>query len=157
MRTPGEYPLDVLAGNPALANLTHLLFHPHHEEGRGSFLPLEQVQRLLASKHLQRLTHLQLRLSSMGDEGCKALVQSGILKRLRWLDLCHGCITDQGAHILAACSDLKNLQHLDLCRNGLTAAGVAVLRETGVPVRADHQQTESELADEQYLREGDFE
>jgi hypothetical protein len=152
-----EYPLDVLASNPALSNLTHLLFHPHHEERGTSFLPLEEVQALLASKHLRRLTHLQLRLSSMGDEGCAALVQSGTLKRLRWLDLRHGCITDEGARTLAACPDLKNLQHLDLCRNGLTAAGVAALSATGVPLRADHQQTEAELAEEQYLREGDFE
>jgi hypothetical protein len=153
-----EYPLDVLAANPALANLTHLLFHPHHEEfGGRSFLPLEQVRILLASKHLPRLTHLQLRLSSMGDEGCEAIVTTGILKRLRWLDLRHGCITDEGARILAAGPDLTNLEYLDLCRNGLTETGIAILWETGVRLRADYQQTEAELAEEQYLREGDFE
>ena len=69
----------------------------------------------------------------------------------------HGCITDEGARILAACPDLKNLQHLDLCRNGLTAAGIAALSATGVALRAEYQQTEAELADEQYLREGDSE
>src|SRR5262249_48308373 len=31
-----EYALDVLAANPALANLTHLLFHPHCAEGLGA-------------------------------------------------------------------------------------------------------------------------
>ena len=123
-----EYPLDVLADNSALANLTHLLFHPHHEEwGGSSFLPLEQVRALLTSKYLPRLTHLQLRLSSMGDEGCDALASSGILKRLRWLDLRHGCITDRGAHVLAACPDLKHLEYLDLCRNGLTESGITAL------------------------------
>ena len=42
-----EYPLDVLAKNPALGNLTHLLFHPHQEEyGGTTFLPMDQVARL---------------------------------------------------------------------------------------------------------------
>ena len=54
----------------ALANLTHLLFHPHHEETGRSFLPLEQVRALLTSKCLTSLTHLQLRLSDLGDDGC---------------------------------------------------------------------------------------
>lgn len=73
-----EYPLDVLAGNRALGNLTHLLFHPHTREYGGStFLPLEEVQHVLKSKHLRTLTHLQLRLSDMGDEGCAAIVKSG--------------------------------------------------------------------------------
>lgn len=156
-RTNPNYPLAKLAKNRALTNLTHLLLHPHHEEGAGSFLPLRQVRALLASKHLGRLTHLQLRLSDMGDEGCQAFVESGILKRLLWLDLRHGCITDAGARILAECPDLRHLRHLDLCRNGLTAEGVALLRATGVALRADYQQTAAELADEQYLREGDFE
>src|SRR5262249_38075664 len=34
-RANPEYPLATLAANPALANLTHLLFHPHHEEYPG--------------------------------------------------------------------------------------------------------------------------
>jgi uncharacterized protein (TIGR02996 family) len=153
-----EYPLDVLAANPALGNLTHLLLHPHAREYPGvSFLPLEPVRLLLSSKHLPRLTHLQLRLSSMGDDGCEALVGSGILKRLRWLDLRHGCITDLGANLLAACPDLVNLRHLDLCRNALTEEGIGELFATGVPVRADHQQSEEQLSEEQYLNEGDSE
>jgi uncharacterized protein (TIGR02996 family) len=156
-RSYPAYPLDVLAENLALANLTHLLFHPHHEEGRGSFLPLDEVTSLLNSKHLKRLTHLQLRLSDMGDAGCRAFVDSGILKQLRWLDLRHGCITDEGARLLAACPELKNLEHLDLSRNALTEDGIAALGATGVPLRADRQQTAAELAEEQYLREGDFE
>src|SRR5437660_1329785 len=83
-----EYPLDVLAANPALASLTHLLFHPHHPErysqyrqgGQRSFLPLDQVRALVHSPHLPRLTHLQLRLSNMGDEGIGVLIGSGILR-----------------------------------------------------------------------------
>ncbi len=154
-----EYPLDALAANPALGNLTHLMFHPHYIEGRGdaSYLPLDQVRAVLRSPHLPNLTHLQLRLSNMGDDGCRELVESGALRRLRWLDVRHGRVTDAGARVLAACPDLRHLEHLDLSRNGLTAAGVAALRATGVSLRADYQQTPEELAEHQYLREGDFE
>jgi uncharacterized protein (TIGR02996 family) len=161
-QNPGEYawPLDVLANNPTFAGLTHLLFHPHQDRAYDpgmSYLPLEQIRHLLRSPHLTKLTHLQLRLSTMGDAGCEELVSSGALKRLRWLDLRHGCITDAGAAILANCADTKNLEYLDLCRNGLTEAGIAQLRAAGINVRADHQQSSEELEDYQYLREGDFE
>jgi uncharacterized protein (TIGR02996 family) len=159
-----EYPLHTLAANPWLTHLTHLLFHPHHEERwrnnaghYSSFLPLEQVRALFQSPHLRALTHLQLRLSNMGDGGCRALVDSGLLGRLKWLDLRHGCISDEGARILAGCPDLRRLEHLDLSRNGLTDEGIAALRATGVPVWADRQQTPEELAEEAYLYEGDFE
>ncbi|MGE3804078.1 MAG: WGR domain-containing protein [Gemmataceae bacterium] len=161
-----EYPLTTLARNPAFQNLTQLLFHPHHEEyyhdpeggdRLGCFLPLAQVQAILRSKHLKKLTHLQLRLSNMGDAGCQEIVASGILKQLKVLDLRHGCISDAGADILAACPDLKHLDHLDLCRNGLTAKGIRKLKATGVSLAATHQQTPDELAEEQYLRDGDSE
>jgi uncharacterized protein (TIGR02996 family) len=161
-----EYPLDVLATNPALANLTHLLFHPHQEEchpdhygtgRRPSFLPLTQVRALLHSPHLQKLTHLQLRLSNMGNEGCVEFVRSGRLQRLKWLDLRHGCIRDKGAGVLATCPDLRRLEHLDLSHNALTQKGIAALWATGVNLRADNQQTAAELAEEAYLFEGDGE
>jgi hypothetical protein len=160
------YPLDVLSRNPALSNLTHLLFHPHHEEWHPdrigqprlpSFLPLDQVKTVLRSKHLTSLTRLQIRLSNMGDEGCREIVESGILKRLKWLDLRHGCISDEGARILAECPDAKHLEHLDLSRNAATAAGLKLLRRAGVPARAERPLTEEELAEEAYLFEGDSE
>jgi uncharacterized protein (TIGR02996 family) len=159
---PGyEYPLDVLAKNRALGNLTHLLFHPHQEESYmdplPSFLPLNQVRMVLRSKHLKSLTHLQLRLSDVGDEGVREIVSSGILNRLKWLDLRHGCITDEGARLFAACPDAKNLEHLDLSRNAVSAAGLGVLRKAGVKAVANNPLTERELAEQQYLREGDFE
>jgi uncharacterized protein (TIGR02996 family) len=145
-----EYPLDVLASNPALAHLTHLLFHPHMPEyhpetydeeqrtGRHpSFLPLGQVRALVRSPHLKSLTHLQLRLSNMGDAGVREVIDSGILARLKWLDLRHGCITDEGARLLADCPDARRLEHLDLSRNAVSAEGLALLRQAGVPARAD--------------------
>jgi hypothetical protein len=159
------YPLGVLAANPALTNLTHLLFHPHHPErythyrrgGQRSFLPLELVRALVRSPLLPRLTHLQLRLSDMGDAGVRLLIDSGILKRLRWLDLRHGAVTDEGARLLAACPDAARLEHLDLSRNAVGPDGLAALRAAGVPARAEAPLTAVEVAEEAYLHEGDSE
>jgi uncharacterized protein (TIGR02996 family) len=157
------YQLDVLAANPALANLTHLLFHPHWaEEGDGaggdvSFIPLDQVRALVRSPHLKSLTHLQLRLSDMGDEGVREIIASGILKRLKWLDLRHGCITDEGAKLFASCPDSKNLERLDLSRNAVSASGLSLLRTARVNAVANKPLTEEELDRRDYLREGDFE
>ena len=158
-----EYPLDVLAANPALGELTHLLFHPHgveagdDEDGPPSFLPLDQVRALVRSPHLGKLTHLQLRLSSLGDEGVRLLIDSGMLRRLKWLDLRHGRVSDEGARLLAACPDLPHLEHLDLSRNAVTAVGLTLLQATGISVRADRPLTGSEQQNEQYLYEGDGE
>jgi uncharacterized protein (TIGR02996 family) len=153
-----EHPLATLAGNASLGRLTHLLLHPHAFMGfdgdQGSSLPLEQVRALVQSPHLNSLTHLQLRLSNMGDEGCRALVASGILKRLKVLDLRHGCITDEGARALAACPDLKNLELLDVGRNWLTQAGTRALEAVGIKVQANAQSAEG---DEEWLSEGDWE
>jgi hypothetical protein len=99
----------------------------------------------------------------MGDEGCREIVDSGILKRVKMLDLRHGAITDEGARTLADCPDLRNLEWLDLDRNGLSAAGVARMKQLGIPLRIDSQQTHAELHPTaeyhhpQYLYEGEFE
>ncbi|MBY0459783.1 MAG: TIGR02996 domain-containing protein [Gemmataceae bacterium] len=157
-----EYPLDVLAANLAFANLTHLLFHPHqseegYEDTAQSYLPLDQVRALVNSPHLTKLTHLQLRLSDMGDAGVGAIVASGILKRLKWLDLRHGCITDDGARLFAAHPDARNLDRLDLSYNGVTAAGLKALRDAGVNAVANHPLTQDQLDSREYLTHGDFE
>jgi uncharacterized protein (TIGR02996 family) len=158
------YPLAVLAANRALGKLTHLQFHPHCREGRRtpggelpSFLPLSQVRTLLNSEHLQSLTHLQLRLSTMGDEGCREIVRCGILKRLKVLDLRHGCVTDDGARVLAECADTARLEHLDLSRNAVSPAGLNLLLRAGVRAVANEPLTDQELEEGEYLREGDFE
>jgi uncharacterized protein (TIGR02996 family) len=156
------YPLDALANNPALANLTRLEFHPHQsEEGyhgtEVSYLPLGQVRHLFHSPHLKSLTHLQIRLSDMGDDGIREIIASGILKRLKWLDLRHGAVTDEAAALLAACPDAKNLDRIDLSRNAVSATGLAALRQAGVNAVANQPMTLTELERRDYLREGDFE
>src|SRR5262249_17369086 len=117
-------------------------------------------QELVRSPHLLRLAHLQIRLSDMGDDGIRLLIDSGMLRRLRWLDLRHGAVTDDGARLLADSPDFVRLEHLDLSRNAVTAAGLAVLRARAAPgatIRAEAPLTAAELADQAYLREGDFE
>lgn len=151
-----EIPLDVLAANPALGNLTHLHLHPHFTD-EDSFIPLSRIAPLLHSPHLKKLTHLQLRLSDMGDAGAREIVKSGILKRLKVLDLRHGEITDEGARMFADCPDTKRLEKLDLSRNGVTAAGLAVLRAAGINAVAERPLTKNELEGREYLHEGDFE
>jgi uncharacterized protein (TIGR02996 family) len=156
-----HYPLEVLARNAALSNLTHLLLHPHAYDldVDAPYITAQGMRALSRSPHLTHLTHLQLRLTDIGDPGCEEFVRSGILKRLKVLDLRHGCITDEGARILAASPDQRHLERLDLSRNQLTDEGIQVLKATGVTVRAEAQQTEQERRDEpeMYLYDGDIE
>jgi uncharacterized protein (TIGR02996 family) len=154
----GEYeiPLDALANNPALGNLTYLSLHPHFAFDR-SFIPLGRVAPIFRSKHLKKLTHLQLRLSDMGDDGIREIIASGILKQLKWLDLRHGCVTDGGARLLAACPDAKRLERIDLSRNAVSTAGLNALRKAKVNAVANNPLTQAELDSREYLREGDFE
>jgi hypothetical protein len=133
-----EYPLRLLADNPALGCLTHLLIHPGRAEDDAD-VRLEHIQALAASPYLRRLTHLQLRLTDAGDAGIEAIVNSGLLARVKSLDLQHGVITDDGARLLAACPAVARLERLDLSDNRLTEEGTAALRAAGAPLRADAQ------------------
>jgi len=161
--------LDLLAANPAFRHLTHLLLHPHalawhdnreedehagfrREEG---YLPLRVVESLVRSPNLSRLTHLQLRLSSMGDAGCRLLVESGILRRLKHLDLRHGRISDEGARALIECPDLRRLSWLDLAYNNLSEEMVARVQGLGIPGRVDAQHGADD--EQSYVHEGDVE
>jgi hypothetical protein len=139
-----SYPLEVLASNATLGNLTHILCHPHAQrpDDPDAFIRLGQLRAICWAPHLKSLEHLQLRLTDFGDEGVEAIVASGLLKRLRVLDLMYGCVTDDGAKLLAACPDLKNLRLLDLTMNALTEAGIAALAATGVPFVAKDQHGE---------------
>jgi uncharacterized protein (TIGR02996 family) len=148
-----RYPLEVLAGNPALGRLTHLMLDPSSLVPRvGPFVHLDGVRALVQSPHLRSLTHLHVHRSDLGDVGCSEIVTSGILKRLKVLDLRYGEIGDSGARTLADCPDLRNLALLDVGRNALTQTGIdALCRVLGSAVRVDNQQTAEELAQRQYL------
>jgi uncharacterized protein (TIGR02996 family) len=161
-----SYPLDRLAANRSLTNLTTLLCHPHalefDDEEAGAYIRLAHLRAVCHSPHLKGLTNLRLRLSDFGDKGAKELVESGILKRLKVLDLQGGCITDKGARLLAGCPDLKNLELLNLSKNALTNAGVEAIQAAGVKAdtSAQHAETPGEPGGgdiPEYLFEGDIE
>ena len=137
-----RYPLEILAENPALTNLTHLLFYPHalEPDDDEAYINRAGVRALVRSPHLGKLTHLQLRLSDMGDEGIEEIVKSGVLKRLKMLDVMHGCVTDAGAKMLADSPDIRNLDLLEISYNSLTDAGIATLTSAGIAkVQATNQ------------------
>jgi uncharacterized protein (TIGR02996 family) len=155
-----DYPLDELAANPVLANLTHLSLWPHAiEAGEAPFIRVAGVRALVRSRHLRSLRHLEVKLSDAGDAGCAELVESGILARLETLVFGPGTVTDIGAAMLAACPAVKSLKKLDLSGNRLSRRGVRLLREAGVNLRAADQQTGNEDGefDDDYLYEGDSE
>ena len=158
-----SYPLDKLAANKSLTNLTTLLCHPHaidfDEEEQGAYIRLPHLRAICRSPHMTNLTHLRLRLTDFGDRGAKEIVESGALKRLKVLDLRGGCMTDEGAKLLAACPDLKNLDFLDLRSNALTAEGQSAIKSTGVraDTSAQHTNTVGDGEIAEYLYEGDIE
>jgi uncharacterized protein (TIGR02996 family) len=144
------YPLDILANNASLRNLTTLRLHP----GRDTTIDLDQLDTILNARHLPALVHFQVHMTTFVRQGAQHIIQSGALRRLKHLDIGYGNLTDQGARLLAACPDLKHLDTLDVTRNALTDDGIATLRATGVNVVADNQHPEGE---EDYLFEVDFE
>jgi uncharacterized protein (TIGR02996 family) len=146
----GTYPLSQLANNASLQQLTTLRLHA----GRDTEIDLKQVDAVLRSEHLPRLTHLQVHMTTYGDRGCRSIVQSGILRRLKVLDIGYGTMTDEGARLLAECPELTNLELLDVSRNALTGQGIAALQATGVRVVANDQHGPEE---EEFLYEVDFE
>lgn len=164
-----RHSLDQLAKNDSFPSLTHLILHPatHYVSEdevitvESNPIPLSAVREFVRSRYFPNLTHLQLRLSPMGDEGVRAIVESGILKRLKMLDLNHGCITDEGARMLADCPDLTNLEILRLNRNGLTEVGMQLIydqfgdEDDGLSI--EDQQTPEEQAVHSYLYECTFE
>jgi uncharacterized protein (TIGR02996 family) len=144
------YPLEILANNSSLQRLTTLRLHA----GRDATIGLDEMDAVLRSRNLPSLTHLQVHMTTFGDEGCRRIIQSGALKRLKTLDIGYGNMTDEGARLLAACPDLKKLEALDVTRNALTDVGIAALQATGIQVVTDNQHGEGE---EDYLFEVDFE
>jgi hypothetical protein len=142
------YPLEELAANPALGQLTHLLCFPHSfaatydpktNEMLGTAISRAGVRAVVTSPHLVSLTHLQLRCCDGGNAMIDDIVASGILGRLKMLDLRHGHVSDAGANRLAKCPDAANLEVLDLINNRLTRRGIQALEDAGIPVRADRQ------------------
>jgi uncharacterized protein (TIGR02996 family) len=123
-----DHPLDVLAGNPVLARLTHLSLFPRPvgSEGDSPCLHLGHLAAIASSPNLPGLTHLRFQRSDAGDAGVRLLLESGLLVRLSMLDLALGSITDEGANLLAE-ADLGDLEILDVSDNAISPAGQRTL------------------------------
>jgi uncharacterized protein (TIGR02996 family) len=145
------YPLSTLARNKALKNLTTLRLHP----GREATIDIDEFDALVNAKNLPALAHLQVHMTTFGDEGADRIVSSGILKRLKTLDIGYGNMTDAGARVLAASPHLKNLEVLNVSQNALTPAGVKALKGTGITVVAEEQHGTGD--DDAYLYRVDWE
>jgi len=156
-----EYPLERLAANTHIQRLSHVLLHPKASgawaDVEAPYITFDGVRAILRSHHAKTLTHLRLRLTDIGDPGCEEIVRSGILGRLKMLDLRHGAMTDAGAQLLAASPDIKTLEVLDLSRNQLTEAGVHAVQAVLPDVHTELQQTPQEIAQGEYLYQGDYE
>jgi uncharacterized protein (TIGR02996 family) len=133
-----HYPLHWIADNPALRRLTHLLLQARRcYPGEQAHLHLGAVRYLLRSPNLPALTHLSLRMSSLGDAGVDEIIASGILRRLTVLDLRYGQVTDRGAERLAACVETRKLQRLVLSNNNLSGRGLQRGKAAGVSLVAE--------------------
>jgi uncharacterized protein (TIGR02996 family) len=113
--------MPAFAARPELVRVESLAF-------RGQFLRDRQLRELLASKHLRRLSHLNLAGQGIEAAGVRALLESDLMPRLRSLDLGKNrAIGDQAARLLAAASSAAELRVLKLGETNLTARGVGDL------------------------------
>jgi hypothetical protein len=156
-----KYPLDKLAANASLGNLTHLLLQPHAPDEGKPYIRLRELRTICRATNMPKLTHLAMRYTDFGDSGIREIIDSGILKRLKVLDLQGGCVTDDGAKLLAASADAKKLERLNLDTNALTTIGVKALKAAGIKASTKTQHGEVPPFDEdelpEYLFEADIE
>ena len=132
-----NHPLEKLAANTSLTNLTHLLLKPHGTP----YIRLREFRAICRSRNFPKLTHLAIRNSDLGDECVREILDSDLLRQLKLLDLRGGRITDEGAKLLAACEDFKRLERVSLEQNELTPEGIKMLEATGVAVSAIKQKS----------------
>jgi hypothetical protein len=111
--------LQALRAHPTACFLTRLKLQTR-------FAP--EVGDVLGSEVFQGLTHLELELTRLGDEGVRTLAQSDALGELTSLGLLHNEIGDEGAIVLAQSSALPALTSLNLRGNKLGHAGRAALQ-----------------------------
>jgi uncharacterized protein (TIGR02996 family) len=154
-----DYPLDVLARNPALGRLTHLSCHtlaPDRDDDEMAYLQAWHLAAVAHSPHLRAWTRLRFQKSDAGDEGVRTLIQSGLLGRLKFLDLAFGTITDVGAELLSE-ADLGGLEVLDVNDNAISPEGQ---RRLGMALRGKltlRMDNQHEADDREWLFWGEME
>ncbi len=111
--------LAELASSPALSSLSYL--------GPGEAIGDEGLSALLLSRHLARLSELDLAQGSLGHEGVAKLAACSTLPALRILNLEGNPILDIGARALASSPLLRGLERLLLGQTALGSDGVEAL------------------------------
>ncbi|MEY2244924.1 STM4015 family protein [Streptomyces sp. BF23-18] len=106
------------------------------------------LEPFFAGTRLPGLTRLALRNSEIQDAICTALASAPVVARLTHLDVSMGVLTDDGATALLSGQPLTHLKVLDLHHNYLGAGVRTRLLETlepaGVTVDADQDDAESD-------------
>jgi uncharacterized protein (TIGR02996 family) len=85
------------------------------------------VLRLVRSRHLRHLAHLDLSCNDIGDEGARHIAQSPHLGRLTRLGLAYSALTAAGVRALTTSPYLTGLTELDLSGNHAVGATGAEL------------------------------
>ncbi|MET7986950.1 STM4015 family protein [Streptomyces sp. NPDC005281] len=114
----------------------------------GGDADVADLEPFFAGTRLPGLTRLGLRNSEIQDAICTALASAPVVARLTHLDISMGVLTDDGATALLSGQPLTHLKVLDAHHNYLGAEVRKRLLETlepaGVTVRADQDDAESD-------------
>jgi hypothetical protein len=127
----GDLVRDVAQANlPALDHLELWL----GDENYGADWSMTDLEPILASTRLPRLTYLGLRNSEQADEIAKTVLKAPVLSRIRVLDLSLGNLSDEGGRALVTSPAVKSLQHLNLSHHYLSKDVMAALEKLGISV-----------------------
>jgi len=121
----------------------------------GGSCGVAQVSALLARTDLPALRHLGLKNADFGDDICGALAKSKLLPQLTHLDLSMSVLSDEGARAIAAHKDaFKHLAELNVSDTYVTADGVKLLAGCAKRVVADSLRDGDE-PDDRYVSVGE--
>ncbi|MFF4535243.1 STM4015 family protein [Streptomyces aureus] len=145
----GGMPVEAVRGIaasdlPALAELDLWLGTSNY----GGDADVADLEPFFAGTRLPGLTRLALRNSEIQDAICTALASAPVVARLTHLDVSMGVLTDDGATALLSGQPLTHLQVLDLHHNylgeGVRTRLLETLEPAGVTVRADRGDADSD-------------
>lgn len=122
----GKVVAQILSGQlPALQHLELWL----GSDSYGGDSSVADLQPLLGGTIFPQLTHLGLCNAEYSDDILAAVAQSPLLDRLESLDLSRGTLGDEGCRVLMQNSRFAHLKRIDLSDNYLTPSMVAQIGE----------------------------
>jgi len=124
------------------------------DDSYGGECTVETVAPLLARTDLPALRRLGLRNAQFTDELCRVLAGSKLLPQLTHLDLSMGIMTDDGARALAADQRaFAHLRELDVSDTYVTEDGVAALKGCARTIVANDLRDDD--SDDRYVSVGE--